>query len=81
VSADHGLYLGQAEEADQLEEGAQGTCVFIQTLNLVDFLIRNGPASLVSNFKYEIYTLKSFFDYTHFSDLVDRGEGSTAALM
>ena len=45
----------------------------MQTLNLVEFLIKNGPPNIISSFKHDIYQFRSFNDYSHYSDSVDRG--------
>jgi len=37
--------------------------VLKKALNLVDFLLRNGPPSTVSSFKYDIYQFRSYTDY------------------
>lgn len=35
----------------------------LKTLNLVEFLIKNGPPSAISSFKYDIYQFRSFSDF------------------
>lgn len=45
----------------------------LKTLHLVEFLLKNGPSSVISSFKYDIYHFRSFSDYQHYSDGVDRG--------
>lgn len=49
----------------------------VQTLNLIEFLLKNGPPSILSSFKYEVYQFKSFDGYNCYDDGVDRGEAST----
>lgn len=48
----------------------------LKTLNLVEFLLKNGPPSIISSFKYDIYQFRSFDNYSHYSDGIDRGEAS-----
>lgn len=49
----------------------------MQALNLVDFLIKNGPPNAISSFKYDIYQFRSYSDFQVYEDGQDRGEGST----
>ena len=44
-----------------------------QSLNLVEFLLKNGPPSTISSFKYDIYQFRSFSDYQAYHDGIDRG--------
>lgn len=39
----------------------------LKTLNLIDFLLKNGSPSLVSTYKYDIYQFKALTDYSHVS--------------
>jgi hypothetical protein len=48
---------------------------------MVDFLLKNGPPSIISSFKYDIYQFRSFDNYSHYSDGIDRGEASTPILI
>ena len=50
----------------------------MQTLNLVEFLIKNGPPNTITTFKYELYQFKSLQGFSHYSDSTDRGEPSTS---
>jgi len=36
--------------------------------------LKNGPPSILSSFKYEVYQFKSFDGYNCYDDGVDRGE-------
>lgn len=45
-------------------------------MNLVEFLLKNGPPSAISSFKYDIYQFRSFSDYSAYDDGIDRGEAS-----
>lgn len=38
--------------------------------------MKNGPPSIISSFKYDIYHFRTFSDYQHYSDGNDRGEPS-----
>ena len=38
--------------------------------------MKNGPPSILSSFKYEVYQFKSFDGYNCYDDGVDRGEAS-----
>ena len=42
-------------------------------MNLVEFLLKNGPPSIVGTYKYETYNFKMFENYSHYSDGMDRG--------
>jgi len=46
----------------------------LKTLNLIEFLLKNGPQSVITNFKYDIYQLRTFENYSYYSDGNDRGE-------
>lgn len=39
--------------------------------------MKNGPPSILSSFKYEVYQFKSFDGYNCYDDGIDRGEAST----
>lgn len=39
----------------------------------MEFLIRNGPPSAISSFKYDIYQFRAFNDFSMFEDGTDRG--------
>jgi hypothetical protein len=67
------LPLGEAE-AQELEEGPQGTPFRTQTLHLADFLLKYGPSSLVAALKENIYDFRNFDSYSLVADGVDRGE-------
>jgi hypothetical protein len=32
----------------------------MKTFNLIEFLLKNGPPSIISNFKYDLYQLRTF---------------------
>lgn len=54
------IHLGKTQEKQKLEKNTQGTHSYIQTFNLIEFLLKNGPPSIISNFKYEVYQLRTF---------------------
>lgn len=60
-----------------MEEDHQGSSELRQTLSLIEFLLKNGPPSILSSFKYEVYQFKSFDGYNCYDDGIDRGEAST----
>lgn len=45
----------------------------LKTLNLVEFLLKNGPPSIVSSFKYDVYQFRSFDNFSHSDNGIDRG--------
>ena len=47
-----------------------------QTFNLIEFLLKNGPPSIISNFKYDMYQLRVFESYSNYVDGLDKGEPS-----
>lgn len=63
-----------------MAQDPQGPHPFTQTLNLVEFLIKNGPPNIISSFKYDIYQFRSFNDYSYYSENVDRGEPSKLSI-
>ena len=38
--------------------------------------MKNGPQSVITNFKYDIYQLRTFENYSYYSEGTDRGEPS-----
>jgi len=48
----------------------------MQTFNLIEFLLKNGPPSIISNFKYDLYQLRTFESYSNYVDGLDKGEPS-----
>jgi len=65
--------LGKAQEEQELEKNPQGPFPLIQTFNLIEFLLKNGPPSIISNFKYDMYQLRVFESYSNFVDGLDKG--------
>lgn len=47
--------------------------IILKTLNLVEFLLKNGPPSAISSFKYDVYQFRSFSDYSAYHEGIDRG--------
>jgi hypothetical protein len=60
MAEDQRVHLGAPQEKQELEEDPQGTPTSIQTFNLIEFLLKNGPPSIISNFKYDLYQLRTF---------------------
>jgi len=60
MAEDQRVHLGPPQEKQELEEDPQGTPTLIQTFNLIEFLLKNGPPSIISNFKYDLYQLRTF---------------------
>jgi hypothetical protein len=73
VAAHQRVHLGQAEEEQELEEDPQGTLPPTQTFNLIEFLLKNGPPSIISNFKYDLYQLRTFESYSSYVEGLDKG--------
>jgi len=48
----------------------------MQTFNLIEFLLKNGPPSIIANFKYDLYQLRVFESYSNYVEGVDKGEPS-----
>lgn len=71
------VHLGKAEEKQKLEEDPQSSQLSIQTFNLIEFLLKNGPPSIISNFKYDLYQLRVFESYSNYVEGLDKGEPST----
>lgn len=71
------VHLGEAQEKQKLEKDTESKCALKQTLSMVEFLLKNGPPSIISNFKYDIYQFRTFDSYSHYSDGADKGEPST----
>ena len=59
-----------------MEKGDKGIDLLTQTLSLIEFLLKNGPPSILSTFKYDVYQFRSFDGYTCYDEGVDRGEAS-----
>lgn len=72
VAEDLVVHLGEAE-VEEVEKGAEGSVGLMQTLNLIEFLLKNGPPSILSTFKYEVYQFRSFDGYNCYDDGIDRG--------
>jgi hypothetical protein len=68
--------VGEAE-AQELEEGAEGTLHGTQALHLTDFLLKYGPSSLVNALKENVYEFRNFDSYTLVLEGIDRGESSS----
>jgi len=81
VAAHQRIHLGQAEEEQELEKDIEGTHPHIQTFNLIEFLLKNGPPSIISNFKYDLYQLRAFESYSSYVDGLDKGEPSKCGSM
>lgn len=73
VAAHQRIHLGAPQEEQELEEDLEGTCSSTQTFNLIEFLLKNGPPSIISNFKYDLYQLRTFESYSSYQDGVDKG--------
>ena len=43
---------------------------------MVDFLLKNGPSSILSSFKHEVYVFRSLDNFNCLDEGVDRGEAS-----
>jgi hypothetical protein len=67
------VHLGQAQEEQELEKNTQSTSSSMQTFNLIEFLLKNGPPSIISNFKYDLYQLRTFESYSNYVDGLDKG--------
>lgn len=80
VAAHQRVHLGAAQEEQELEEDPQGTPSPTQTFNLIEFLLKNGPPSIISNFKYDLYQLRTFESYSSYVDGLDKGEPSNSPL-
>jgi hypothetical protein len=78
MAADQRVHLGTAEEEQELEEDPQGTPRPTQTFNLIEFLLKNGPPSIISNFKYDLYQLRTFESYSSYVEGLDKGEPSNS---
>jgi hypothetical protein len=78
MAAHQRVHLGQAQEKQELEEDPQGTHPPTQTFNLIEFLLKNGPPSIISNFKYDLYQLRTFESYSSYVDGLDKGEPSNS---
>lgn len=76
MAAHQRVHLGEAQEEQELEKDPQGTNRPTQTFNLIEFLLKNGPPSIISNFKYDLYQLRVFESYSNYVDGVDKGEPS-----
>ena len=48
----------------------------LQTLNLIEYLLKNGSPRCIHEFKDEIYTLRSLQDYYFVEGDIDRGVAS-----
>jgi len=75
------IHLGKAQEEQELEKDSEGTPTKTQTFNLIEFLLKNGPPSIISNFKYDLYQLRVFESYSNYVDGTDKGEPSKPSLM
>jgi hypothetical protein len=53
----------------------------MKTFNLIEFLLKNGPPSIISNFKYDLYQLRVFESYSNYVDGVDKGEPSKSVFI
>lgn len=73
VAAHQRVHLGKTQEEQELEEDSQGTHNLIKTFNLIEFLLKNGPPSIISNFKYDLYQLRTFESYSNYVDGLDKG--------
>lgn len=73
MAANQRVHLGKAQEEQELEEDPQGTPALTQTFNLIEFLLKNGPPSIISNFKYDLYQLRTFESYSSYVDGLDKG--------
>ena len=41
---------------------------------MVEFLLKNGPSSMITSYKYDVYQFRSFDSYSHYDDSgFDRG--------
>jgi hypothetical protein len=67
------LHLGQTKEHQRLEEATEGTSLPTQALHIVEFLLKNGPATTSSHFRYEISYFRTLTSYQLYEDGVDRG--------
>lgn len=74
VATHQRIHLGQAKEEQKLEKNTKGTQTHTQTFNLIEFLLKNGPPSIISNFKYDLYQLRTFESYSNYVEGVDKGE-------
>lgn len=70
------FYLGEAEE-QELEEGAEGTKIAIQTLHLIAFMIKYAPST--APYKEGLYDLRALDSYVLVEAGLDRGEASNEA--
>ncbi len=81
MAEDKWIYLGEAEEEQELEEDTEGSQLLTKTFNLIEFLLKNGPPSIISNFKYDLYQLRTFENYSSYVDGLDKGEPSKQLLI
>lgn len=81
MAANQRVHLGEAQEKQELEEDPQGTPTHTQTFNLIEFLLKNGPPSIISNFKYDLYQLRTFESYSSYVDGLDKGEPSNSNII
>jgi hypothetical protein len=65
--------LGEAQE-QELEKGAQGTRIPIQTLHLIAFMVKYAPTP--APYKEGLYELRALDSYALVEAGVDRGEAS-----
>ena len=73
MAEDKLIHLGKTQEEQELEKDSQSIFTLIQTFNLIEFLLKNGPPSIISNFKYDLYQLRVFESYSNYVDGLDKG--------
>jgi hypothetical protein len=76
VAAHQRVHLGEAQEEQELAQDPQSTPLHTKTFNLIEFLLKNGPPSIISNFKYDLYQLRTFESYSNYVEGIDKGETS-----
>ena len=63
-------------KAQELEESIEGKDLCMQTLHLIDFLIKYGPTAVVDSFKENVYEFRKMDDFNARSGGIDQGESS-----
>ncbi len=59
-----------------MEKNTQGICFIMKALNIVEFLLKNGPEFAVSQLKKDLIFFKTMASFQAFEDGLDRGASS-----
>ena len=73
MAEDQLVHLGKTQKEQELEKDSESIFSITQTFNLIEFLLKNGPPSIISNFKYDLYQLRVFESYSNYVDGLDKG--------